>query len=429
LLINENKVMETAALPLKSLLLSSDPATVAQPRTSEQTSGEFAKVLYDQTSPENDGKGQIPNKQEQGEDSLPATGGETVPLPFALMPVTLPVENNLLAGKDVNTGSCPVRNSLTSGEPSRAFTDLEALKSIPVIPLSQGVVKDPRTPGSVDEPLKIELPGGESFTPEGSMAKDIFASQVSKHPLSWEKIPGGNGENRSSYEPEKSGNTLSDLPPLPKGGSADFNSGFLVTGEDLISDDLKSSRHSKTGSQNKDDISILFDRQMGPSLSTTSSGAIGHEKPPALAQTQKFPVFEQIGQKVAWSLNRHEEQFRLTLDPPQLGSIYIEIQREKEHIKATLWAENPNTKSLLEANQLSIQKIIEKEGFSLESFDVFVEQNLGSFQESRERKMNPESSVPTLEREIPRETIRAASSSTLPSWGSRGLIGAIDLLV
>jgi flagellar hook-length control protein FliK len=148
-----------------------------------------------------------------------------------------------------------------------------------------------------------------------------------------------------------------------------------------------------------------------------------------LVQTQKLQVVEQTGQKVVWSLNRHEEQFRLTLDPPQLGSIYIEIQREKEHIKATLWAENPNTKSVLEANQLSIQKIIEKEGFFLESFDVFVEQNLGSFQESRERKMNPESPVPILEKEIPRETIRAASSSTLPSRESRGLIGAIDLLV
>jgi len=140
-------------------------------------------------------------------------------------------------------------------------------------------------------------------------------------------------------------------------------------------------------------------------------------------------AYEQIGQKVVWSINRREEQFRLILDPPQLGSIYIEIQREKEHIKATLWAENPNTKNVLEANQLSIQKIIESEGFSLESFDVFVEQNLGSFQESRERKMNPESPVPISENEIPRDTISTVGSSVLPLWRSADLIGAIDLLV
>jgi hypothetical protein len=75
LLTYENKVMETAALLLTSLL-SSGPTTAAQPQTSEQPSGEFAKVLSDQTSPEKDGKGRIPNRQEQKEDSLPTTGGE-----------------------------------------------------------------------------------------------------------------------------------------------------------------------------------------------------------------------------------------------------------------------------------------------------------------------------------------------------------------
>ena len=161
------------------------------------------------------------------------------------------------------------------------------------------------------------------------MAKDISPSQVPKHPLSWGEIKGLNGENKFSSGLENSGNILSDLQPLPKGDLEKFDADLLMTGKDLIPDAPESSGLSKTGSQNNDDISMMFDRQMGPSLSTSSSGAIGHEKPPALVQTQKLQVFEQIGQKVVWSLNRHEEQFRLTLDPPQLGSIYIEIQRDK----------------------------------------------------------------------------------------------------
>lgn len=120
-----------------------------------------------------------------------------------------------------------------------------------------------------------------------------------------------------------------------------------------------------------------------------SSGGARFENAPALSQPSKAGVPEQISQKVVWSLGRHEERFRLTLDPPHLGSIYLEIQRDKEQVRATMWAENPNTKQILESNQFSIQKIIETEGFSLESFNVFVEQDLSAFQESRERMQNP----------------------------------------
>jgi tetratricopeptide (TPR) repeat protein len=43
-------------------------------------------------------------------------------------------------------------------------------------------------------------------------------------------------------------------------------------------------------------------------------------------------IHEQVGQKVIWSLNQREEKFRLSLEPPHLGSIYMEQERIDEAI-------------------------------------------------------------------------------------------------
>ena len=162
-----------------------------------------------------------------------------------------------------------------------------------------------------------------------------------------------------------------------KGGKATFM-------DELRLPESSTAEHPKTG------------EPLG-NLSPAAESPAGHrpsreirlESAPALPHLSKGGVPEQVSQKVVWSLGRHEESFRLTLDPPHLGSIYMEIQREKEQVKATLWTENPDTKQILESSQHSIQKIIETEGFSLETFDVFVEQDLGAFQESRERMPSP----------------------------------------
>jgi flagellar hook-length control protein FliK len=83
---------------------------------------------------------------------------------------------------------------------------------------------------------------------------------------------------------------------------------------------------------------------------------------------------------VVWSLKNNEEKIRLTLEPPQLGNIYMEIYRDKENIKATLWTDNPVTKEILEAHQIQIHKILKDDGFTLEKFSVFVQQDMTSFQ-------------------------------------------------
>jgi hypothetical protein len=101
-------------------------------------------------------------------------------------------------------------------------------------------------------------------------------------------------------------------------------------------------------------------------------------------------VFQQVGQRILWLVRKNEERIRITLDPPELGQVFLEIDRHKEHIKTILWTDNPATKANLETSQGEIQRIIESEGFKLEKFDVFVQQDPGWFQGRKENPRKPD---------------------------------------
>jgi hypothetical protein len=110
----------------------------------------------------------------------------------------------------------------------------------------------------------------------------------------------------------------------------------------------------------------------------------------AFAQPRVVPpaVSQQVGEKVLWLIRNQEEKIGISLDPPELGHLYLEIHRTRENIQTTLWTDNPLTKATLESGQLDIQKIVESEGFKLEKFDVLVQQDLGR-QERRESFVPP----------------------------------------
>ena len=93
---------------------------------------------------------------------------------------------------------------------------------------------------------------------------------------------------------------------------------------------------------------------------------------------------------MVWSIKNDEERIKLALEPPQLGSLFIEIHREKDNIKAVLWADNQATKQILESHQVELQKILKEDGFQLGQFDVFVQQNMKSFQERRDQGIGEE---------------------------------------
>jgi hypothetical protein len=97
----------------------------------------------------------------------------------------------------------------------------------------------------------------------------------------------------------------------------------------------------------------------------------------------KNPLYKQIGQGLVWSLQRGEDKIQLTLDPPQLGTIFLELHRKGQTVEAQVWTDNPGTKGLLDSQQGQLQRALEQEGFRLDRFEVAVQPDLKSFQEGR----------------------------------------------
>jgi hypothetical protein len=120
-------------------------------------------------------------------------------------------------------------------------------------------------------------------------------------------------------------------------------------------------------------------------------GEIKEASAPLSERPDPQAVFQQVGQRVLWLIRNNEERIRIALEPPELGQVLLEIDRHKEHIKTTLWTDNPTTKANLETSQGEIQRIIESEGFKLEKFNVFVQQDPGWFQGRKDETRNRDS--------------------------------------
>ena len=87
------------------------------------------------------------------------------------------------------------------------------------------------------------------------------------------------------------------------------------------------------------------------------------------------------------------------------------------------------TKELLESHQVELQKILKQDGFHLGQFDVFVNQNMRSFQERREGQVGDDRSAYAS-----RETHGSSSrdgAETLPLGAFPGMKGSqyIDLFI
>ncbi len=66
----------------------------------------------------------------------------------------------------------------------------------------------------------------------------------------------------------------------------------------------------------------------------------------------------------------------MRLEPPELGHLFIKITKERDVVKATLWAENQMTKDLLEAHRGELRRMLGEDGLRLERFEVLVPQDI-----------------------------------------------------
>jgi len=144
------------------------------------------------------------------------------------------------------------------------------------------------------------------------------------------------------------------------------------------------SRSEGQGGHPSEVTNILNDPKGGFDVTPGVSEELPKAVEPTHSRAEPLQIYEQIGKKIIWTLKNNEERIRLTLQPPQLGNIYMEITKGEGNIRATLWTDNPVTKEILEMNQGQLHRILKEDGFKLEKFEVFTQQDMESFRERGE---------------------------------------------
>ncbi len=104
-------------------------------------------------------------------------------------------------------------------------------------------------------------------------------------------------------------------------------------------------------------------------------------RPRPISSVEAFQLVQRVGERIAWSAKNNQEVIRLSLEPPELGRLVIEIQKDRDQIKAALFADNSMTQEILETHQFRLQKSLEENGFKLAQYDVFIQKDMGSFQQ------------------------------------------------
>jgi flagellar hook-length control protein FliK len=378
--------METTAITFASLPAEAAPAT--QARIEARPPGEFAKILQAQPAQAEKPDGEIPDGQE-GEP--PATAGQEIPfLVFSPLPALSPGGQRLSGESGLGTaasGPPDFGNHRPAEVAAVMIPDSGAISDPAAAVLQEGIGENPSSPA--EKSFRPAISPNENALQGASVLENLSPGKEAADSFPEEKMRLHLADSKSRQTPEGGEALLKNLKNPTSGDSTMIASEISARTKDPFLTEPKLSEFSLPENSKRGDPLGNPSSPVESSAGLRSSAGARSENAPALSQPSKAGVPEQISQKMVWSLGRHEERFRLTLDPPHLGSIYLEIQRDKEQVRATMWAENPNTKQILESNQFSIQKIIETEGFSLESFNVFVEQDLSAFQESRERMPNP----------------------------------------
>jgi hypothetical protein len=126
---------------------------------------------------------------------------------------------------------------------------------------------------------------------------------------------------------------------------------------------------------------------------------------------EALSVYQQYSKGLLRTLQHSGERIQLTLDPPQLGTILMEINRDRNFVTAHLWTDNPQTKDLLDFSRGQLQKTLELDGFKLDRFEVLVQPDLRSFQDERwfgGRQPTWENSRPEGGRALPEGLIPAS---------------------
>jgi flagellar hook-length control protein FliK len=96
-----------------------------------------------------------------------------------------------------------------------------------------------------------------------------------------------------------------------------------------------------------------------------------------MAKNGSQDLTEQLGSAMQASLDRHDKQLTVRLQPPELGSVVVRFEEQGQQIKATLEVSRAETGKDIEQALPQVLKNLQEAGLQIRKFDVVVSDPLG----------------------------------------------------
>jgi hypothetical protein len=402
--------MESTIVGIMFSRESQGPVCEAKPA---EHSEDFAQILERQKPASgNERKGRVSSEREEDQDrseedagGLPGCPGSS-PSPAVDPPPTTgdsSAPGLAETGKGEGGGPAPLAEG-AQGEKALSFENAGEADSAAYSFLAQGTVLGQLPVGNVGNEYGVNPPG-KMETPIRSMGSQSQVAGAAQHPQ-----PSPNGGDSIPWAAEKEETPSNLLGLLDRSGERGEK-------EELLPE-VKKNEALKNPLTVKSDALEAFGKIMEGEAKSFQTAGVAKEE--GAAAKPLFHIYDrgeapqQVGQRFIWSLAHGEEKIRLALDPPELGSLYLEIHRDKENVRAVLLTETQAAKTILENHQFEIQKILEKDGFTLEKFDVSVDPQMGSFREDWEKEMDREKEPSAWARKNPGSALDSTSLSGIP---------------
>jgi len=140
---------------------------------------------------------------------------------------------------------------------------------------------------------------------------------------------------------------------------------------------------SGDGFERKDSAAVPLEKEVVAIRDSASGGA-----PRQSAKTIPLHVLNQVGRQIGLSLRRGENQFKLQLKPPHLGSVQLEMVMKDNILKVAIVAEHQSVKDLLLSHVHELREALVEQGVELHKVDVEINQNFSQSLNNSEKGFN-----------------------------------------
>jgi flagellar hook-length control protein FliK len=167
--------------------------------------------------------------------------------------------------------------------------------------------------------------------------------------------------------------------PTEEGGLKPIKVGFQNPADNGSFMDLTNAKTSSEFMiQNAAKVNENFSSTLNEAKATANSKGLPN------GVTEKS-VVEQVVQKFAIKGTDNQNEIKIKLDPPALGTIRMNINTSGDSVKTTIIAENQAVKQAIEANLNQLKDSFTNQGMKIESFEVMVGGEPG-FKENRQQQ-------------------------------------------